>query len=240
MVACGRTCGEIPGVEEPMLVPIADGLWMEARRLRFAGVETGTRMTVVRLADAGLFVHSPVSLDRGTREAVDALGYVKAIVAPCRFHHLYVGEWIQAYPDAVACACPGLEKKRRDLTWHRVLGDEPEEEWRGEIEQVFFGARSLENEIVFFHRPSRTLLCADLIFNLADHPSRLTRVVARLIGNRKPGTTLLERVLIRDRAAAREQVDRMLAWNANGIVLAHGDIVETGGHEVLRRAYAWL
>lgn len=223
-----------------MLKPIADGLWVEARRLRFAGVEMGTRMTVGRLADGGLFVHSPVSLGGGTREAVDALGPVKAVVAPSRFHHLYVGEWIQAYPDAVVCACPGLERKRRDVRWHRVLGDGPEEEWRGEIEQVFFGARSLENEVVFFHRPSRTLICADIIFNLADHPSRLTRVVAHLIGNREPGPTLLERVLIRDRAAAREQVDRMLAWNPNRIVLAHGDIVENGGHEVLRRAYAWL
>jgi hypothetical protein len=223
-----------------MLKQIAEGLWVEARRLRFAGVETGTRMTVGRLADGGLFVHSPVSLDGGTREAVDAIGPVKAVVAPSLFHHLFVGEWIQAYPDAVVCACPGLERKRHDVRWHRVLGDEPEEEWRGEIEQVFFGARSLENEVVFFHRPSRTLICADLIFNLADHPSRLTRVVAHLIGNRRPGPTLLERVLIRDRPAAREQVGRMLAWRPGRIVLAHGDIVGTGGHEVLRRAYAWL
>jgi hypothetical protein len=197
-------------------------------------------MTVGRLADGGLFVHSPVSLDGGTREAVDAIGPVKAVVAPSLFHHLFVGEWIQTYPDAVLCACPGLERKRHDVSWHRVLGDEPEEEWRGEIEQVFFGARTLENEVVFFHRPSRTLVCADLIFNLADHPSRLTRVVAHLIGNRKPGPTLLERVLIRDRPAAREQVGRMLAWRPDRIVLAHGDIVETGGHEVLRHAYAWL
>jgi len=223
-----------------MLRPIADGLWVEARRLRFAGVETGTRMSVVRLADGGLFVHSPVSLDAATREAVDTLGPVKAVVAPSRFHHLYVGEWIRAYPNAVACACPGLERKRRDLGWHRRLGDQPEEEWRGEIEQVFFGARWFENEVVFFHRASQTLICADLVFDLANHPSRLTRVVARLIGNREPGGTFLEHLLIRDRAAAREQVDRMLAWKADRIVLAHGDIVETGGHEVLRRAYAWL
>lgn len=223
-----------------MLEPLADAVWAEARRLRFAAVETGTRMTVVRLATGGLFVHSPISLDRGTREAVDALGPVKAVVAPSLFHHLFVGEWMQAYPDAVVCACPGLERKRRDLSWHRVLGDEPEAEWRGEIEQVFFGARSLENEVVFFHRPSRTLICADFIFNLAGHPSRLTRVVARLIGNRKPGATLLDRLLIRNRAAARVQVDRMLAWNPDRIVLAHGAMVEAGGCEVVRRAYTWL
>jgi hypothetical protein len=229
-----------PWCEVPMLRAIADHLWVEARRLRFLGIETGTRMTVVRLLDGGLFVHSPVSLDGKTREAIDALGRVKAIVAPSLFHHLYVGEWRQAYPDAVVCACPGLERKRPDLPWDRILGDEPEPEWRGELEQVFFAARSLENEVVFFHRSSRTLICADAIFNLASHPSPLTRVVAYLMGNRTPGPTLVERVLIRNRPAAREQVGRMLAWNVERIVLAHGDIIEIGGHEALRRAYAWL
>jgi hypothetical protein len=46
--------------------------------------------------------------------------------------------------------------------------------------------------------------------------------------------------MMRDRAAAREQIGRMLAWDFDRIVLSHGDIVPTGGHEVLRRAYAWL
>ncbi len=32
----------------------------------------------------------------------------------------------------------------------------------------------------------------------------------------------------------------MLAWNPDRIVLAHGALIETGGTEVLRRAYAWL
>jgi hypothetical protein len=223
-----------------MLEPIADGLWSEARSLRFYGVETGTRMTVVRLGDGALFVHSPIPLDGGTREAVDRLGRVKAVVAPSLFHHLSVGEWMRAYPDAIFCACPGLERKRRDLGWHRVLGDEPEREWRGELDQVFFGARPFENEVVFFHRPSRTLVCADAVFNLANHPSRLTRYVARAMGNWQPGPTLFERVLIRDRAAARAQIDRMLAWNPARIVLAHGDLVERDGADVLRRGYAWL
>jgi hypothetical protein len=165
---------------------------------------------------------------------------VQAIVAPSRMHHLWVGEWMRAWPDAIACACPALARKRGDLHWSRVLGDVPEPEWRGELDQVHFSARALEDEVVFFHRASRTLICADAIFNLAHHPSRLTRAMALLLWNRRPGATWLERILIRNRAAAREQVGRMLAWNADRIVLAHGDLVETGGREALRRAYAWL
>jgi len=35
-------------------------------------------------------------------------------------------------------------------------------------------------------------------------------------------------------------VDLMLAWDIDRIVLAHWGIIETGGREVLRRAYAWV
>lgn len=223
-----------------MLVRIAHDVWTDQRPLRFFGVETGTRMTVVRLADGGLFVHSPVALDAATRAAVDALGPVEAIVAPSLFHHLYVSEWASAYPGAPLLACPGLEKKRKDVTWSRVLGDDAELEWEGELEQVFFGACAMENEVVFFHRESKTIISCDFIFNLAAHPSRLTRVVARLMGHREPGATLLERVMIRDRVAAREQVGRMVNWGADRIVLAHGDIIESNGTDVVQRAYQWL
>lgn len=226
---------------EQLLTRFGDDLWSVARSLRFWGLETGTRMTVVRLRDGGLFVHSPVALDPETRRAVDALGPVRAIVAPSRFHHMFVPAWIEAYPDAHAFCCPGLETKRADVRWSGVLGDAPEPIWKEDLAQVFFGARSLENEVVFFHPKSRTMICADAVFNLATHPSWATRAVARAMRNREPGATILERVLMRKtRAAAREQVDRILAWDFERILLAHGAPILHGGREVLRKAYAWL
>ena len=125
-----------------MLECLAKDVWTEQRSLRFFGLETGTRMTIVRLASGGLFVHSPVALDAELRTAVDALGPVTAIIAPSRFHHLYVGEWAAAYPAASVSACPGLEKKRKDIAWSRILGDEPAGEWRDNLDQVFFGDKA--------------------------------------------------------------------------------------------------
>jgi glyoxylase-like metal-dependent hydrolase (beta-lactamase superfamily II) len=223
-----------------MLEPIGDELWLLERQLRFLGVECGSRTTIVRLRGGGLLVHSPAPLSPALRAEVDALGPVSAIVAPSRFHHLGVGSWIEAYPQALVCGCPGLAKKRPDLRWDRVLGDAPEPLWAGELEQVYFGARTMEHEVVFFHPGSRTMICADIVFNLARHPSRLTRAVARMLGQREPGATWLEHLMMRDRAAAREQIGRMLAWDIDRIVLSHGPLIERGGREVLRRAYAWL
>jgi len=225
-----------------MLQPIADGLWSTTRRQRFLGVEVGTRMTIARLADGGLFVHSPIALDDALRQAVDALGPVQAIVAPSLFHNLYAAPWKTAYPTAVLCCCPGLEKKRPNIPWDRVLSDVPEPEWRADLDQVFFGARTMENEVVFLHRATRSIVLCDAVFNLSTHPSPLTRAVSFFLtmGTREAGATFLEHLMIRRRDDARAQIDRMIAWNAERIVLSHGDMIPTGATDLLRRAYAWL
>ena len=222
-----------------MLTPFAADIWTDTRRAKFFGVETGTRMTVVRLEAGGLFVCSPVPLDAATRREVDALGEVRAVVAPSIFHHLSVGEWMAAYPKAVFAACPGLEWNRADLAFTSILGDVPHAVWAGDLAQVYFSSRR-ENEVVFFHYRTHTLICCDALLNLSVHDLTSTRLVARLMGNRAPGVGYLERFMIRDRALARRQVDRILAWDIDAIVLAHGGLVASGGREVVRHAYDWL
>lgn len=222
-----------------MLSLFAEDVFTEPREIRFWGVESGTRMNVVRLGDGGLFVHSPVALDDATRRAVDALGEVRAVVAPSVFHHLYVAQWMAAYPRALFAACPGLEWKRPDLAFSCVLGDVPHAIWSNDLEQVYFSARR-ENEVVFFHRKSRTMICCDALLNLGKHRSLRTRLSARLMGNTEPGFGWPERFMIRNRTLARRQVDRILEWPIEHILLAHGDVITTDGREVVRRAYAWL
>lgn len=214
-------------------------LFTDTAPLRFLGVETGTRMTVVRLRD-GLLVHSPIALTPELRERVDALGPVVAIVAPSKFHHLYAGMWKATWPDAVLCGCPSVVGRRPDLAWGHTLGDTPHPLWQGQLDQVYFSARSLEDEVVFYAPGDRTMICVDALFNLSHHPDPLTRLVAWGLGNSGPGATWLERFLIRDRAAARAQVDRMLDWDMEHVLLAHGPPVESGGREVLQAAYGWL
>jgi hypothetical protein len=222
-----------------MLTRFTDGVFSDTRKAKFFGVETGTRMSIVQLADGGLFVHSPVPLTDETRREVDALGEVRAVVAPSIFHHLSVGQWMAAYPKAVFAACPGLEWKRKDLAFTCVLGDQPHPIWANDLEQVYFSARR-ENELDFFHKPTRTLIVTDALLNLSTHPQLSTRLVARLMGNTAPGTGWMEPIMVRDRKLARRQVDRMLAWDFERILLAHGAPVEHDGPAVLRHAYTWL
>ena len=129
---------------------LAPNLWVAERPLNLAVGDIGTRMTVIRLADGGLFLHSTVRLDVQTRQALDDLGPVRAVVAPSKVHHFFVGDYVAAYPAARIFGAPGLVEKRRDLTFHHILSDDAPAEWRGEIEQHVFGGAPFMNEVVFF------------------------------------------------------------------------------------------
>jgi len=220
---------------------LAENLWVAERPQTFYGLPVGTRMTVVRLAGDRLLLHSPVALDTGLRAELDALGRVSFAVAPNRVHHLHAGEVATAYPGTRLWVAPGLERKRPDLRFEAVLGDDAPAEWRDELAQVFFRGRPYENEVVFFHRASRTLVMCDLAFNFGPRSPAPTRILMKLLRSYgRFGPSTLDPLLIRDRRAARESLERILAWDFDRIIVSHGDVLERGGHEVLRRGYAWL
>jgi hypothetical protein len=52
------------------------------------------------------------------------------------------------------------------------LGSEPSERWMSGLDQASFTAR-FEREVVFFHRKTPTLICADALLNLSAHPSKV-------------------------------------------------------------------
>jgi hypothetical protein len=220
---------------------LAENLWVADRPQRFYGLAVGTRMSVIRLADGSLLLHAPVALDPELRRALDAIGRVRFVVAPNRVHHLYAGKVAESYPEARLWVAPGLERKRPDLVYVDILGDEAPAEWKAEVEQVFFRGRPYENEVVFFHRASRTLLLCDLAFNFGAKTATVTRLWMQLIRSFGHfGPSKLDPLLIRDRRAARESLQRILAWDFDRVTVAHGDVLECGGHKALREGYAWL
>jgi hypothetical protein len=223
-----------------MLEPIADSVWTTERPQRFFGVECGTRTTLVRLRAGGLFVHCPAALDETMRaDLASQKEPVRAVVAPSSFHHLYIRQWMDAFPDALFACCPKLVTKRPDLKFGHVLGDAPHPIWAEDLDQVYFSAR-LEDEVVFLHRATHTMITADALLNLWGHPSLLTRGAALFMLNTAPGKGWMERIMVWDWKKGRREVDRILKWDIDRIVLAHGKLVREHGHDAVRDAYRWL
>lgn len=121
-------------------------------------------MAVVRLpGDGGLWVWSPVALTQEVRAAIDAVGPVRHLIAPNSLHHTFLDEWPAAYPDARVHAASGLSREVAGAEIHSTTGEEPDPAWGGVIDQVAVLGNRITTEVVFFHRPSASVLVTNLV-----------------------------------------------------------------------------
>ncbi len=208
-----------------------------------AGFHYPTRMAVIRLPGASLVVWSPTALHEDLRKEIEALGTVRHLVAPNTLHHVFLGDWQRAYPEALVHAPPGLSAKRADIRIDSELTDLPEAGWAADLDHVVFRGNRITTEVVFFHRPSETVLFTDLIQHLPPGWfSGWRAAVARLDLMVAPWPEVPRkfRLAFRDRPAARSAIERVLAWPARKLLMAHGAPVTDGGQEAIRHAFRWL
>lgn len=224
-----------------MLTPLADNLWEYNAPLTVLGMALGHRLTVARLRDGSLWLHSPFAYSPELAVELAALGPVAHIVAPNCVHDTFLEGWFQACPVAHFHGARGFAKFRPDLKFTDTLGEKPAAAWAGTFDQLLVRGMPRVNEVVFLHRASRTLILTDLAFNLGPNMPLLSRVLLRINGCYNCfAVSRLLRTTIKDRAALRGSLDRILAWDFDRLVLSHGRIVDHGAKELLREAYAFL
>lgn len=226
-----------------MFKPLGDNIWEHEMPIRFGGIPLWHRMTVIRLSSGGLFAHSPTKFDFATQESFQKLGPVVAIVAPSWWHDLYLREYVNAYPDAKLYGAPTLAKWNRSLPFAEVLSDVAPSVWGSEIDQVHVqGLGLFLDEITFYHRRSRSLIVADLLFNLSDKDAWISRALGSLVLCPYPscGFARLYRPVVVDRRRMRGSIERILDWDFNQIVMGHGAVVKNKGKEVFSGAFQWL
>jgi hypothetical protein len=202
-------------------------------------------MTVVRLPGNRLWVHSPEQLNGQLQRELEALGEVAYLISPNKLHHLFLEQWLEAYPEAKSYVAPGLSEKRPDLRFDVELAQEVESQWEGVIDQLLFRGSRVMEEAVFFHRPSRTLILTDLIENFDPDTLNLwQRGLAGFAGILAPhGKTPIDwraTFHLGDKALAREALQTMLAWEPENIILSHGRCIRGEGRAFLTESFSWL
>lgn len=221
-----------------MLTPLAPDVWSVQHAFSVNGLPISSRMTVVRLPGRQLWLHSPVPLSPALQRALAGLGQVAWLVAPSKVHHLFLADAMATYPHAQVWAAPGLAAKRPDLQGLLTLGEQPTPEaWAPVLSHQLFEGIPLANETVWFHAPSRTLILTDLCQWWPGELPWNSRLYAWLTGVRgQMAVPRTVRWLVRDRAAARQSAERLLAWPCDKVVMAHQAVVETQAHAQLRAA----
>lgn len=223
-----------------MLRPLGRELWVAERPQRAFGAVIGARMTVVRLEDGGLWLHSPLPPDPPLLEALAALGPVAALVAPTLQQNPRLAEAAAAWPEAELYLAPEPAERQSAAA---VLGDQPPPRWRHQIDQVPFRGAPRLGEVAFFHRESKTLLLAELAFNFrpGGAPDLWTRLVrwAQGVDRGFTASPALRRGL-EDAMAARASADRLLRWDFERITVCHGEVLEEQARMRLAEALSWI
>jgi Domain of unknown function (DUF4336) len=240
---------------EPLnvLKPVGEDLWLvdgPVVRMAYLGgsIPFPTRMVVVRLKSGELFLWSPAEPDKRLRAQVDALGPVKHLISPNKIHYAHIGAWQRAYPEAVAWASPGVRERAAsqgvDVAFDAELGNEPDPTWREDLDHLIFRGSRFMEEVVFFHPKTQTLILADLIENFeAEKVGGAYGWLVRLAGAAHPDGKApvdLRLTFLGRKDKARASFERMLAWEPEKVIVAHGRWYERDGTKELRRAFRWL
>ena len=214
-------------------------VFVQEHPVRFAGGSLLTRMTALVLDDGGVLLHSPIPIDEALREEIARIGEVRALLAPSTCHHVFVADAQRAFPGVPTYGIEGLERKRPDLG----LLPLPDELWADELERTVVGNRVMR-EWVLLHRASRTVIAVDLVEHIGDATpgvDRMMRMWIKLLRMwNKPRAAPELRLLTRDRAGARSAIERILSWDFEKMVIAHGELFERDAKAALREAWSFV
>lgn len=137
--------------------------------------------------------------------------------------------------------------KCKKLNFHGALADEPPAPWLGQIDQFYFTNSAFMDELIFYHRTSRTAIIADLSQTFSEaflvrHWPWWLRPIAR-ISKMTEGwghPPFDYRTSFRHRDTARPKIRALIDAHPERVVVAHGEIVRRDGEAFLRRAFSWL
>lgn len=209
-----------------MLQKHAENLWSVEHELGLPlGIPFPTRMIVIRLPDASLALISAVPIDDALAAELAAVGPVSHLIAPNRLHHLHLPAAAARYPEARVLAAPGVGEK------HPGLALEPLEPDAVPALRDVLGARAIEGaskiaESLLLHRPSRTLIATDFVFNVERAPSWRTALLLSLTGTRgRLAQSRVWRFLPEDRARVAASSERLFDWDFERLIVAHGEPV---------------
>ena len=222
---------------------IKDQIWIHEYPVRFGGMDLFGRTTIIKLSNGDLIVHDPCKIDDLLKKNIDSIGEVKYILAPGNFHHLFVTDFQRYYPKAETYLCPGLERKRPDIDFDWMLGNKPDSRWGGVLDQVLvYGTRFIW-EVAFFHKPSKTLILVDLLENIGDnyqHKAGLWlqfwwKAIFKMWNNPKAAPEY--QLGWGHKKIVRKGLEKILSWQAERVILAHGENIEDNVNQTLTSAW---
>lgn len=184
----------------------------------------------------GVVLISPGSNTRKQADEITRFGRVTDIVAPNLLHHRSVHLAQDVFSQATLWGVPGFREKRSDLVWDKLV-TQAEWTYADEIQLIEIGGVPSLHECVFFHKSSKTLVVADLFFNLLHAKGLGSWIILKIFGTyRRFGISSFYLRAVTDQEAFKKSLRDILALDVQNIVMGHGDPVTHGARDLIHRA----
>ncbi|KAJ2977413.1 hypothetical protein NQ176_g4385 [Zarea fungicola] len=234
----------------------------------FAGgrVKSGGRATIVRLASGRLAIFSPVALTATVRSKLESLGTTQYIVAPNIAHHIHISAWAKAFPSAQIICGAGLVEKReqdpatRGTKFHHIFTQEnsSQMEIANDFDNEFkweYVTASSNQDIVFLHSPTKTLIQADLLLNLpsTEQYSKVrggssTGFLGRMVSSAfsTKGDMIWQKRALwhgvgsKKRESFSASMRNIQKWDFDRIIPCHGEVIETNAKGTWANLTEWF
>jgi hypothetical protein len=209
------------------LTPLSENIFLQRHPLSLMGCQFGRNVTVIRLASGKLIIHSTADFTSTDVDAIRELGEPGWLIEATLYHDTLAKQGRAAFPD-VDYLVPSRFPLADSLKATPLQPDALPAEWGDEVRLIAIEGAPKLSEIALFHRPSKTLVLADLLFNLPPTASRWSRFFLRVMSGIKkyPGMSRLLNFCIRDREAFQNSIRQLAALDFERIVVAHGDPIE--------------
>lgn len=180
-------------------------------------------------------------------------------------HHIFLSEWSKTYPSAKLIGVEGLPEKREKnpetagttFSWVFTQKNKSslkiDDDFDSEFDYEYVDSHA-SKELVFCHKPDKTLIEADMFFNLPAHEQysrtgvsatsgMLTRIFT-VFQNTVGVCTWQKRFIwyvisAKDRNGFNQSMRRIASWDFDKVVPCHGDVIEAGGKGIFKKVMEW-
>ena len=190
------------------------------------------------------------------------VGYITALDFE---HHIFIGDWAKAFPSAKVLGVEGLPEKREkdkstagtkfDHVWTQKnkAGMSIDPDFDKEFDYEYVGSHA-NKELVFCHKPDKTLIEADMMFNLPareqfsktneDPTGGIWTKLFIGMQNTMGPATWQKRFLwyiasSGDRKGFNQSAQKIVGFDFNRIIPCHGDVIESDGKGIFKKVFEW-
>ncbi len=218
------------------LTQLAPRVWQVTGTLK--NMALPRNMTIWRMDDGGLWIHSAIACDDATMAAIEALGRPSVLVVPNGYHRLDAPVWKARYPG-LHVVCP--EGSRAKVEQVQKV-DGLDAEVAGVVAHAPPGLKEAEHIYELDAGAGRALVVCDALFNVQHLPG-FGGFMMKLIGSTGgfKMTRIARFALLKDAAAWRGWLEGAAEGPDLALIcLSHGDAVLADAARKLKEAAAGL